>query len=103
MEDKRSPGRPTEVTAEPIQSKFLSFLVSRKYHLTVRSIELWLKQERGTASKASAQKLMQSVGCRRLQINVKPKLLHNHMVSRFHYFWKYLDDLPQFKISNKPS
>ena len=39
LEDKRHPVRPTEVAEEPIQSKFLSFLESRKYHVTVRSVE----------------------------------------------------------------
>ena len=103
MENKRRPGRPTEVTAEPIQSKFLRFQASRKYHVTVRSVELWLKEECGTASKASAQKLMQSEGCRRVRVNVKPILLHKHMVSRFHYCWKRLDELRRFKICNELS
>lgn len=85
MEDRNPRGRPSEVNSKEMQSKFLNFLESRKYHVTVRSVELWLQKERGTTSKASAQKLMQAVGCRRVRANVKPKLQHKHVLRRFIY------------------
>ena len=101
MEQAPRLGRPTEIEIEPFQKQILEFLASRKYHVTVRSVEAWLKACRGSASKISALKLLNSVGCRRVRLQIKHKFLKKHIVRRFNYCWNRLDELRKFKLTGK--
>ena len=66
---------------------------SRRYNVTVRSVESWLKGQRTTVCKDSAMKSLSSVGCHRVRVNVKPKLEPKHIVNRFMYFWERLNEV----------
>ena len=101
IEDQNKSGRPVQVTSKENQAKFLQFLASRKYHVTVRTVECWLRKERGTGSKDSALKLMNSVGCRRVRVNIKPKLTQNQLQSRFIYCLERLEEVKNFMMTGK--
>ena len=101
MEQIPQLGRPTEIETEPLQRQFLEVLASSKYRFTVRSVEAWLKECRGSASKTPALKLLNSVGCRRARLQIKPKLLTKHIVRRFNYCQNRLDELRKFELTKK--
>ena len=101
VEDSNRSGRPIEVTSQEMRDKFLQYLASRQYHVTVRSVHMWLKAERGTGCTDSATKLLNSVGCRRVRVHVKPKLSRTHMLSRFLYCWERLEEIRISQITKQ--
>ena len=93
VEDRRRDGRPKEMTSEELRNKCLEYVSSRKYHVTVRTVANWLKSVRGTGCTDSARKLIHALGCRRVRVNLKPKLERKHILSRFLYCWERLEEL----------
>lgn len=81
-----------------MRDKFLQYLASRQYHVAVRSVYYWLMAERGTDSTDSATNLLNSVGCRRFLVDIKPKLSRRHMLNHFLYCWERLKELQISKI-----
>ena len=78
----------------------MQYLSARRYHVTVRTVESRLKDQRSTACKDSAMKLLSSVGCRRVRVNVKPKLERKHIVNPFMYCWERLNEVLTARSTN---
>ena len=100
-EDHARSGRPAEIISEEMKNKFMEFLSSRRYHITIRSITSWLKRTRTTGCNKSSVKLLNSVGCRRVRVTVKPKLERKHILNRFMYCWERLKEMLDAQTTNK--
>ena len=92
VEDLPRTGRPKDITSEELRQKYLEYISSRIYHVTVRSVANWLKSIRGTGCTDSARKLVQALRCRRVRVNIKPKLQRKHTLSLFLYCWESLEE-----------
>ena len=100
-EDRARSGRPSEITCKNLKISFLQYLASRRYHVTIRSVVSWLKSVRTTGCTDSAIKLLNSVGCRRVRVNVKPKLERKHILNRFIYCWERLNEVLHAQGTNE--
>ena len=100
-EDRPRSGRPTEILCEDLKDSFLQYLASRRYHVTIRSVTSWLKLTRNKGCIDSAIKLLNSVGCRRVRVNVKPKLERKHILNRFIYCWERLNEVLHARSTNE--
>ena len=68
--------------------------------MTIRSVTTRLKSVRSTSSTELAIKLMNYVGCRRVRMNLSPKLERNHLLCRYIYCWERLTEVLNERSTN---